>query len=79
MKTKAKKTMRKPDGFPKHPKEGNAEVTIYRQLKSNIDRRARSAHPATLPDAPGNDISLPGGFANGLPQPFRAIRPDTEL
>jgi integrase len=31
MKTNAKKTARKPDGFPKRLKEGNAEVTIYWQ------------------------------------------------
>jgi integrase len=37
MKTHAKKPVRKPDGFPKRLKEGNAEVTIYWQ--PNASRR----------------------------------------
>ena len=36
MKTKAKRPVTKPDGFPKRLKEGNAEVTIY--LQSNPSR-----------------------------------------
>src|SRR5580658_5938299 len=37
MKTKAKEPGRKPEGFPKRLKEGNAGVTIYRQ--QNTSRR----------------------------------------
>ena len=40
MKTKAKRPVTKPDGFPKRLKEGNAEVTIYHQANPSRIRNS---------------------------------------